>query len=353
MDYLVASGTHQPMTPGRILEHVGITPAEHQGKYRKVRFFIHVHDRPEELRVAGTISAAEIKEISEGLFGEDLPVTVNKRLFEYDLILILGPVAPHEAAGFSGGNKYFFPGVAGDEIINHFHWISAVITNPVINGVRDNPSRVLLNKGASLLGIESLCFSFVVTEAGGLACLFIGSPEESWEKAVDYSTRLHIVYKDRAYPRILGLAHVIYDDLWIGGKVMYKLEPIIADGGELVIYAPQINELSYTHGKLIREVGYHVRDYFLKQWDRFAHYPKLILAHSTNVRGVGTFENGVERPRVKVTLATGIPDELCRQVNLGYMDPSSIDISEWQGREAEGLLVVENAGQVLYRLKAA
>ncbi len=350
LDYLVASGTHQPLPQDRILARVGITPDEHQERYGKVRFFAHTHDDPAQLRVAGTIPATEVAEISNGLLNDALTITVNKRLYDYDRVIILGPVAPHETAGFSGGNKYFFPGVAGAEITNTFHWISAVITNPAINGVKDNPVRDILNRGADLIGVEALCFSFGVVD-GGVGCLYIGSPRESWEKAADYSARVHIVYKDQPYRRILGLAPAIYDDLWVGGKVMYKHEPVLAEGGELIIYAPHITEISYTHGKLIREVGYHVRDYFVKQWDRFSHYPKLILAHSTNVRGIGTYEEGVEKPRAQVTLATGIPEEVCRQINLGYRDPASIDVSRWRNREDEGILVVDNAGQALYRLK--
>ena len=306
-----------------------------------------------KLREVGTLTAGEMDEISGGLTSEPLTITINKRLFDYDLVAILGPVVPHETAGFAGGNKYFFPGVAGTEIISSFHWIGALITNQVINGLKDNPVGRILDKGADFLTFNKLCFSFVVQEDGELACLFIGSPEESWSRAVDYSARIHITYKNKPYRRILGLAPAMYDDLWVGGKVMYKLEPIVADGGELVIYAPHIKALSHAHEAAIREMGYHVPEYFLKQWDRFAQASRLIMAHSTNVKGGGSYDDGVERPRVKVTLATGIPEELCRQVNLGYVNPYDIDVSEWRQQEADGVLVVEHAGQVLYRLKSS
>ncbi|GAF88392.1 unnamed protein product, partial [marine sediment metagenome] len=78
--------------------------------------------------------------------------------------------------------------------------------------------------------------------------------------------------------------------------------------------------------------------------------PWGVLAHSTHLRGIGTFEGGVERPRIKVTLATGIPEEQCRQVNLGYLDPATIDMAEWEGREDEGIVVVHKAGEMLYRI---
>jgi hypothetical protein len=132
---------------------------------------------------------------------------------------------------------------------------------------------------------------------------------------------------------------------------MYKLEPVVADGGELIIYAPHIRELSLTHGKLIERIGYHTRDYFLQQWDRFRGEPWGILAHSTHVRGVGSYADGVEQPRVLVTLATQIPESVCRAINLGHRDPGSIRVADYQGREAEGILCVPKAGETLHRLK--
>jgi nickel-dependent lactate racemase len=145
----------------------------------------------------------------------------------------------------------------------------------------------------------------------------------------------------------------MYDDLWTAAKGMYKMEPAVADGGEVVICAPHITEVSYTHGKLIDEIGYHCRDYFMKQWDKFKSYPGGVLAHSTHVKGLGQYDaaTGIETPRLQVTLATGIPPERCRRINLGYLDPSSINPREWQGREAEGILVVPRAGEMLYRVR--
>jgi lactate racemase len=146
----------------------------------------------------------------------------------------------------------------------------------------------------------------------------------------------------------------IYDDLWTAAKAMYKTEPVVADGGEVIIYAPQVTEISYAHGRLVDEVGYHVRDYFVKQWDRFEHIPGGILAHSTHVKGTGTYDSaiGVETPRIRVTLATAIPEGCCRHVNLRYADYRTIDPREWAGREAEGVLLVPHAGKVLYRTES-
>jgi nickel-dependent lactate racemase len=181
--------------------------------------------------------------------------------------------------------------------------------------------------------------------------LFVGTPEEAWREAADLSKKLHIVYKDKKFKKVLGIAPEMYDDLWTAGKVMYKLENVVEDGGELIIYAPHIDEVSYTHGKILDKIGYHVRDYFLAQKEKFSWVPGGIKAHSTHVKGIGTYENGIENPRINVVLATEIPEERCKRIKLGYKDYKSIDISSWENKEDKGILLVRNAGETLYRLK--
>ncbi|MBI5474884.1 MAG: DUF2088 domain-containing protein [Ignavibacteriae bacterium] len=350
LDYLVATGTHHPMSPDHVYRHVGITADEHAAKYAKVNFYNHEHDNPRELKTIGTISAAELAELSGGLLSQDVVVTVNRRIFEYDYVFLISPVVPHETVGFSGGNKYFFPGAGGVKIIETFHWIGAVITNLVVNGVKDTPVRRIIDRAAQFIHVPKVCFAFTV-EKKHVASLYIGQPEEAWSKAADSSAKLHVVYRSKPVRRILGVAPPIYDDIWVAGKVMYKHEPILADGGEVIIYAPHISEVSYTHGKEIAAVGYHVPEYFLKQWDKFKDVSGLILAHSTNVKGIGIFENGVERPRVTVTLATSISEETCKRINLNYIDPKSVDVERMKCEQDDEFLVVENAGQNLYRLR--
>jgi len=119
----------------------------------------------------------------------------------------------------------------------------------------------------------------------------------------------------------------------------------------VIVYAPHINEVSYTHGHILDRIGYHVRDYFLKNWERFKDVPWGVLAHATHCKGSGTYENGVEKPRMNVVLATGIPKERCERINLGYLDPATLNLDAYKGREAEGILVVPRAGEMLYRLR--
>jgi nickel-dependent lactate racemase len=351
LDVLVALGTHQPMSEEAICRRLEISPEERRSTYRQVRFFNHEWDNPAALRQVGLFAAEEISRLSDGLFAMDVPVAVNRLVFDYDRVIIAGPVFPHEVVGFSGGNKYLFPGIGGPDILNFFHWLGAVVTNPKIIGEKWTPVRRVVDLAGGMVSVPKLCFCLVV-EGAQLAGLFAGTPEEAWDAASDLSRQLHIVYKDRPFQTILSCAPPMYDDLWTGGKCMYKLEPVLADGGELIIYAPHISEVSATHGKIIEEVGYHCRDFFLQQWDKYRHYPWGVLAHATHVYGGGTFENGVEKPRASVCLATQIPPDRCRRINLGYRDPRTIDVESFANREPEGTLLVRNAGEMLYRLAA-
>ena len=350
LDYLVALGTHQPMSDEALNRLVGITAEERHGAYAGIGISNHRWDLPETCATLGTITARETWELSGGLLEWDVPVRLNSLVLDYDLLVVCGPVFPHEVVGFSGGNKYFFPGISGPELINLTHWIGALLTSYEIIGSGYTPVRAIIDRAASFIPVPKLCFAPVVTHEG-LAGLFVGSPEEAWAAAANLSSKVHIVRVDRPYDQVLSIVPEMYDDLWTAAKGMYKMEPVIADGGEVVIFGPHISEISYTHGAIIDQVGYHVRDYFVKQWESFQHYPWGVLAHSTHLRGVGVYENGIETPRVSVTLATGIPQDRCLRVGLGYRDPASIDVSEWVSREEEGVLVVPRAGEMLYRLR--
>jgi nickel-dependent lactate racemase len=350
LDVMIALGTHPPMSEEQICQRLEITGAERQEKYQKVRFINHDWNDPAALAHLGTIKATEIAALSDGLFKMNVDVRVNRAVFDYDQLVIVGPVFPHEVVGFSGGNKYLFPGISGPEVLNFFHWLGAVITNPRIIGNKHTPVRAVVDRAAAMVAVPKLAFCMVVHD-GGLAGLFAGSPESAWSEAANLSAKLHIVYKKRPFHTVLSCAPPMYDEIWVAGKCMYKLEPVVADGGELIIYGPHIREISLTHGKTIQRIGYHVRDYFLKQWELFEREPWGILAHSTHVRGIGTYDNGVEKPRVQVTLATQIPESVCRTINLGYRDPASITVAEYQNREDVGVLCVPKAGEMLFRLR--
>ncbi len=343
VDFMIALGTHQQIPEEKLKSFLELSGDE------KTEIFQHQWDNPEQLKEIGVIKKEEIERLTGGLLKEDIPVKINKKIFEYDEIVISGPVFPHEVVGFSGGYKYFFPGICGPEFLHRFHWLGALITNPKVNGTKKTPVRDTINIATSFINKRVHLINYVV-KGNSVYGVFVGDTD-AWEKAADLSSEINIKYVEKPYKLVISIIPQMYNDIWTAGKGMYKLEPVVEDGGKLIIYAPHITEVSYTHGKYIEQVGYHTRDYFLKQWDKFKDFPGAIIAHSTHVKGIGTFIDGVEKARIEVILATGISEDVCKKINLGYVNPDSLNIDDFKNREEEGILVVEKAGEVLYKLK--
>jgi nickel-dependent lactate racemase len=356
IDVMVALGTHLPLDDDAMNALVGITPDERAGRYKHVRLLNHDWQNPDALATIGTITREEVQalagEVWHPSLGGDVPVRINRAALDHDHVLIVGPTFPHEVVGFSGGAKYLFPGISGPEMINVTHWMGALMTILHTIGIEDTPMRDMIHRAAGCIPTPITLVSLVV-DGGGLAGVFVGSVEEAFHAAAQLSAQRHIIWLDQPYQRVLSHAPVMYDELWTGAKAMYKLEPGIADGGEVIVHAPHLKTVSAVHGRYLYDTGYHVRDYFLKQWDRFKNVPLGVLAHSTHLKGSGTYENGIETPRIQVTLASQIPPEDCARLNLGYLDPTTINIEAWTDRTDEGILYVPKAGEYLYRVKAA
>jgi nickel-dependent lactate racemase len=352
MSFLIALGTHPPMSQDAIYHRFGISAEEHRQLYPKAEFFNHLWRDPDELIDLGTIPSSAINDVTNGLFEMDVKITCNRLITEHDTAIVIGPVFPHEVVGFSGGNKYFFPGISGQEIIDFFHWLGAILTNPVIIGNKWTAVRKVVDLAATMMNIERRALCMVV-KGQDLAGLYYGTPEEAWSSAADLSSSIHVQFYDQPFHTVLSCAPRMYDDLWTGGKCMYKIEPVVSDGGKVIIYAPHITEVSETHGDIINEIGYHTRDYFLENWDRFKSYPWGVVAHSTHVRGIGEMIAGVEHPRVDVILATSMSEAACKKINMGYMDYREINVEDYANREDEGILYVPKAGEILYRWKNA
>lgn len=354
VDFMVALGTHPPLSEAQLNHLVGITADERQTAYRHVGLLNHGWNEPDALTPIATLPQSQIKEIAgdrwHPTLGGDVTVTINRRVLDYDHVMILGPTFPHEVAGFSGGAKYFFPGISAADMINVTHWLGALAGVRGTIGIKNTPVRDMIHAAAAYLSTPSTLIALVVV-GKGLAGMYIGDYLSAWDAAADLSAQRHIIWVDKPFSRVLSWAPPMYDELWTAGKAMYKLEPALAEGGELIIYAPHLDVVSHGHGKHIYEIGYHVLPYFLQQWEQFKHIPLGVLAHSTHVRGDGRFQNGIEYPRATVKLATKLTPDDCGQLALGYLDPDEIDTAEWENREDEGILFVPKAGEVLYRLR--
>jgi len=143
-----------------------------------------------------------------------------------------------------------------------------------------------------LIDVPVHCLAMVVKSGQELYGLYGGDWRQSWSLAADLSGQVHVIRKDRPYHTVLGVCPPMYDEIWTGGKVMYKLEQVVADNSRLIIYAPHI----------------------------------------------------------AVILASAISPDKCRKINLGYLDPATVNPDDYRNREAEGILFVEKAGEILHRL---
>ncbi len=351
LDLLVALGTHPPMTSSAVNAMLGCRAEQRAG----TQVFNHRWDSDRDLVTLGTVEPEEMAALSGGRLSERLPVRVNRLVTEYDHVLVCGPVFPHEVVGFSGGNKYFFPGVSAPEVIDASHWLGALITSyDIIGTLGTTPVRALIDRATAMVPTPRSALSFVVSPTStDLHGLYAGTVEGSWAAAAELSSRVHVHYVDRPVRTVLSVVPPMYDELWVAAKGMYKVEPVVADGGEVILYAPHLTEVSVAHAAALRQVGYHSRDWFLSRWEDVREIPRAVLAHATHLAGAGSVDpaTGEERRRIRVTLATGIPEEECRALGLDYRDPATVDPADFAGREDDGVLLVPKAGEQLYRLR--
>jgi nickel-dependent lactate racemase len=348
-DALVAQGTHPPMSEAQKLAKIG--DADFRGL-----LFDHRWDEPEELVTLGGLSADLTRELTGGLIDQAVPVTINKLLEPglYDTVLVFGATVPHEVAGFAGGAKYFFPGVAGPELTHTTHWLGALAGIENIIGQVETPTRRLIEAAADLIPTRIISLNSVVSRNDGelvTYALFTGDIRDAFRRAAAVSRQVHIRCTGRKYKRVVALLDPHYDELWVGGKASYKLGAIIEEGGELIIFAPQLTKLSETHGALIEKYGYapleSVRDMLGVSQELRENL--CIAAHLAHVAYAGRLDDhGKIVPRYKITMASGLDEETCRRVNLGYLDYRSFDLS--QMNSDPGTLIVSDAGRDLYQV---
>ena len=349
-DALVAQGTHPAMAESQKLSKIG--SAHFSGQ-----LFDHRWNQPEELISLGELSTATVKQLTGGLLDSAVPVTVNKLLAPgiYDTIIVFGATVPHEVAGFAGGAKYFFPGVAGPELTHTTHWLGALAGIENIIGRVDTPTRRLIEAATDLIDARIISLNTVVSRDAGneliTYALFAGDIREAFRRAAEVSRQVHIRYTGRKYKRVVALLDPHYDELWVGGKASYKLGAIIEEGGELIIYAPHLTKLSETHGALIEKYGYapleSVRDMLGVSQELRENL--CIAAHLAHVAYAGRLDqHGKIVPRYKIRMATGLDEETCRRVKLGYLDHRTLDYEE-MGRDPD-TLVVKDAGRDLYQV---
>ena len=352
-DALVAQGTHMPMTEEEKRTKVGLS--EGASLPLLGRIFDHQWNRPEELVDLGELSAERVSELTGGLINESVKVNLNRLLAPgtYDTVLIFGATVPHEVAGFAGGAKYFFPGVAGPNLTHATHWLGALASIENIIGRVETPTRHMIEAAADLVPARIISINSVVTrtedERLRTHALFCGDVREAFRRAAEVSRQVHIKYTGRKYRRVVALLDAHYDELWVGGKASYKLGGIIEEGGELIIYAPHLRAISETHGLLIEKYGYapidRVREMVALSTELRSNL--AVAAHLAHVSYAGSRdESGKVVPRYTITMASALDEATCRRVNLGFLDHRQFRREDYD--HDPDTLVVERAGRDLY-----
>jgi len=360
IDSLNAGGTHRAMTIEEIRSKLGLP-----NRINFTHFYNHEYNDPQQLVTVGEIPASFVAEKTQGELSRSIPVVVNKLITEdYDLIIALSGTLPHEAAGYAGGLKVFFPGISGPGVIDLLHWAAVLIGIPQIIGTVDNPTREVINQGSSYIfdqiKASTISFNMVFKEEHQviLKGLYIGAGYngfiEAYKQASRASSQLHVIYLDEPLKVAVQVIDKSYDEIWTAGKGSYKLQSpgVMAPGGEIIIYAPHINcfHSRWKMSLALKQIGYHCKDYVKEYLKSNPNFSKNIAAHVINVRGAGSFDvnSGKEKFDFKVTLATGISKEICESVGLGYRNPDSI---RQENFVEPGKLWIENGGKYLYKIK--
>lgn len=352
-DALVAQGTHMPMTEEEKRAKIGLRDGAQAPALGHI--YDHQWNRPEELVNIGVLSAERVRELTGGLISEAVQVNLNRLLGPgiYDTVLIFGATVPHEVAGFAGGAKYFFPGVAGPDLTHATHWLGALASIENVIGRVETPTRHMIEAAADFVPARVISINSVVTRDDDnrlhTHALFAGDFREALRRAADVSRQVHIKYTGRKYKRVVALLDEHYDELWVGGKASYKLGGIIEEGGELIIYAPHLRAISETHGLLIEKYGYAPLD---RVREMVALSTELqnnlaVAAHLAHVSYAGhRDESGHVVPRYRITMASALDEATCQRVNLGFMDHQQFRREDYTSDP--DTLIVERAGRDLY-----
>jgi len=352
-DALVAQGTHVPMTDDEKRSKTGFSNGVPAGVLGQI--FDHQWNVPEELTTIGELSAAEVTRLTGGLIHDAVIVNLNRRLAPgvYDTVLVFSATVPHEVAGFAGGAKYFFPGVAGPDLTHATHWLGALASIENVIGRVETPTRHMIEAAADFVSAQIITLNSVVTRDDDnhlrTHAFFTGDFRTAFRAAAEVSRHVHIKYTGRKYKRVVALLDEHYDELWVGGKASYKLGGIIDEGGELIIYAPHLRAISETHGRLIEKYGYAPLDRVREMVALSSELQNnlAVAAHLAHVSYAGKRNaEGRVIPRYRITMASALDEETCRRVNLGYMDYRKFRREDYENDR--DTLVVERAGRDLY-----
>lgn len=314
-DILPAIGTHFPMSEKEIDVMFGDTP----------KTLFRIHKWKEDLTTLGVVPSEFVSEVSEGKVNYDWTASVNKLLTEgnYDLILSIGQVVPHEVIGMANHNKNIFIGVGGKDAIHKSHFLGAAYGMERIMGRANTPVRKVLNYASDNFS-KDLAIVYVLTvigkdEEGKLVMrgLYIGDDYECFNLAAELSLKVNFNMLDEPLKKVVVyLDPLEFKSTWLGNKSVYRTRMVIADDGELIVLAPGLSEFGEDKGidSLIRKYGYLTTPEILKLVDENDDL-------KNNLGAAAHLIHGSSENRFKITYCPGnISKEEIESVNYNYTD---------------------------------
>ncbi len=352
---LPALGTHSPMRPDQLTHMFGAVPHD--------RFL--VHNWRTDIETLGEVPVSFIEQQSEGRLHYPWPAQVNKHLIhgEWDLILSIGQVVPHEVIGMANYNKNILIGTGGREGINRSHYLGAVYGMERIMGKAQNPVRAVLNYASDRF-LRHLPIVYVQTVVGrksdgtlALRGLYIGDDQECFLKAAELAVQVNF----ETLPEPIRKAVVYLDpeefhSTWLGNKAVYRTRMALADGGELIILAPAVREFGEdkTIDTLIRKYGYRGTPATLKAVED---NPDL----ASDLSAAAHLIHGSSEGRFKITWCPGwLSREEIEGVGYQYADlpamlhkynPMELDHG-WNAVDGEDVFFIANPGLGLWAHKS-
>jgi nickel-dependent lactate racemase len=342
-DILPALGTHFAMTDGEISEMFGDVPKE----------LFRVHKWKEDLITLGEVPSDFMYQVSEGKLNFEWPAQVNKLLVEgnYDLILSLGQVVPHEVIGMANYNKNIFVGTGGQEGINKSHFLGAVYGMERIMGRALSPVRKILNYASDKFA-QHLPIIYVQTvigkdENGKLVMrgLFIGDDFECFKLAADLSLKVNFQMLDKPLKKVVVyLDPQEFKSTWLGNKSVYRTRMAIDDDGELIVLAPGLREFGEDKDidQLIRKYGY-------KTTPEVLQFVEENEDLKNNLSAAAHLIHGSSENRFKITYCPGhITQEEIENVNFAYADLNKMIEKYNPGTLKEGFNTMANGEEIFY-----
>ena len=347
-DVLPALGTHSPMTAHQIEHMFGSLPAS----------LIRDHDWRNDVVTLGTVPAAFVKEVSEGAVDFPWPAQVNKLLRDgnFDLILSIGQVVPHEVVGMANYNKNIFVGTGGSEGINKSHFIGAAYGMERMMGHADTPVRRVFNY-ASTHFAGQLPIVYVQTVVGldktdGVVKtrgLFIGDDFEVFDKAARLALQVNFEMLERPLNKVVVfLDPTEFKSTWLGNKSIYRTRMAIDDGGELVVLAPALKEFGEDKeiDRLIRKYGYFGTPATLKACDENEELRR-------NLGAAAHLIHGSTEGRFSVTYCPGKqPENLTREeiesVGFQYADIDEVTARYNPEKLKDGFNILPDGEEIFY-----